>query len=436
MNTVLDKLKYVRTELLGISSAIRLDEPNDGRSSEGSLRGLKRTRARYALGKGNLDDAINDLESWQRILDHSWLLTMKAAQITVYNEEIRLSAATDVTEHEAISDGDTRSVFVDPARLSTAVTTPLPMCDAKSALVGEDLFILDAFVFANSPNGIACPIARDMRTLARNLRGNDSYHVGLMKCKGVMRQKAEEKGFTRFTIIFKAPLASDSPQSLRSALASGASPLSLSDTVQISQQLAASISQIHIFGFVHKNIRQETVLLWHKHGSSSMSSSSPSACASLVGFENFRLDGGMTAKVGDENWAKTLYRHPERYGQSPEQVYIMQHDIFSLGVCLLEIGLWRSLVEYGPSSCPMPSSLLGWQSQTPTRAELVLLKGQFVTLAQDKLPQRMGTTYASIVKTCLTCLDDDNKDFGDESEFLDRDGILVGVRYIEKVSDK
>jgi hypothetical protein len=55
-------------------------------------------------------------------------------------------------------------------------------------------------------------------------------------------------------------------------------------------------------------------------------------------------------------------------------------------------------------------------------------------LARTKLPRRTGTNYAEIVETCLTCLDDDNIDFGDESEFVDEDGILVGVRYFGKVS--
>ena len=45
----------------------------------------------------------------------------------------------------------------------------------------------------------------------------------------------------------------------------------------------------------------------------------------------------------------------------------------------------------------------------------------------------MGTKYARIVETCLTCLDEENADFGDEREFQDADGVLVGVRYIEKV---
>jgi hypothetical protein len=54
-------------------------------------------------------------------------------------------------------------------------------------------------------------------------------------------------------------------------------------------------------------------------------------------------------------------------------------------------------------------------------------------MTRELLLRRMGTRYAEIVETCLTCLDDDNIDFGNEREFVDADSILVGVRYIEKV---
>jgi len=56
-----------------------------------------------------------------------------------------------------------------------------------------------------------------------------------------------------------------------------------------------------------------------------------------------------------------------------------------------------------------------------------------VALARRQLPKQIGSKYAIIVLTCLTCLDEGNTDFGDESKFQDEDGILVGVRYIEKV---
>lgn len=46
----------------------------------------------------------------------------------------------------------------------------------------------------------------------------------------------------------------------------------------------------------------------------------------------------------------------------------------------------------------------------------------------------MGERYTAVVVTCLTCLDDDNVDFADhDADMKDEDGILIGVKYIEKV---
>jgi hypothetical protein len=61
------------------------------------------------------------------------------------------------------------------------------------------------------------------------------------------------------------------------------------------------------------------------------------------------------------------------------------------------------------------------------------IKRKLVALAEAQLPGRMGRVYTSIVVSCLTCLDPGNQGFGDENEFMDEDGIQVGVRYIEKV---
>jgi hypothetical protein len=54
-------------------------------------------------------------------------------------------------------------------------------------------------------------------------------------------------------------------------------------------------------------------------------------------------------------------------------------------------------------------------------------------MAETQLPGRMGKVYTNVVVSCLTCLDPGNQGFGDERSFMDEDGILVGVRYIEKV---
>src|SRR5579862_9999259 len=114
----------------------------------------------------------------------------------------------------------------------------------------------------------------------------------------------------------------------------------------------------------------------------------------------------------------------------------MRHDIYSVGVCLLEIGLWSSFVDYSEdqkSVSPGPelpiSELIAIKDQRKAAIEVMAI---LVEMARSRLPWSMGNVYTDVVVSCLTCLDKNNEGFGDEKEFEDEDGILVGVRYIEK----
>jgi hypothetical protein len=143
---------------------------------------------------------------------------------------------------------------------------------------------------------------------------------------------------------------------------------------------------------------------------------------------------GRTWLSGDSAWEKNLYRHPHRQGVNPEETYVMQHDIYSLGVCLLEIGIWESFVLYeNDATAPVPATVLGIAFGGIEFSRPVLMKEHLVALVKRVLPKKMGERYKEIVANCLTCMDQDNADFGDQSEFEDIDSVLVGVRYIEKV---
>jgi hypothetical protein len=190
---------------------------------------------------------------------------------------------------------------------------------------------------------------------------------------------------------------------------------------------------VHTFGFVHKNIRPESILVFDLTQGKAQS-------AFLVGFENFRRDEGWTQRLGDDAADKNLYRHASRQGANPREDYGMQHDIYSLGVCLLEVGLWGSFVRYDFTARTRDiSPLLGLptdivQSQTVSMFLFQRGKDHLLSLARSHLPASMGDRYTDIVVTCLTCLDPENVDFGDDGEFRDEDGIRVGARYIEKVT--
>ena len=130
-----------------------------------------------------------------------------------------------------------------------------------------------------------------------------------------------------------------------------------------------------------------------------------------------------------------LYRHPDRQrADMPPEYYLMQHDIYSLGVILLEIGYWLSFVRYeADRATPLiRSELLGiLEKATP-----VEIKRRFVELSlNSELANRTSTEYAKVVHNCLTCLDSENAHFSDINRFTDKNRVLERVKYIEEVME-
>ncbi|KAK3625662.1 hypothetical protein LTR56_020274 [Elasticomyces elasticus] len=140
---------------------------------------------------------------------------------------------------------------------------------------------------------------------------------------------------------------------------------------------------------------------------------------------------------GDDELEKNLYRHPERQGLRPEEVYVMQHDIYSLGVCLLEIGLWDTFVRYNPKFdvVEAPGLALELSLEDLRRKRPNAIQEHLVALAKRRLPQLMGEMYTEVVISCLRCLDEDSLDYGDGEDADEKadDDTLVGIQFIEQV---
>ncbi|KAF2488145.1 hypothetical protein BDY17DRAFT_245033, partial [Neohortaea acidophila] len=332
-------------------------------------------RWKYMFLKPHLDELLSSLENWQRLYDPSWYLLIRIAD---------------------------------------------PVIDAE---LGKTSLIVDSI-----PCLAGCGVNdtdKDIRTLATKLHYIDSSTFGVLKCRGVAKVRGADGGQLKsFDLVLETPTR-DQPRTLRGCLISQASH-TLTERVHLAQQLAAAVNYVHTLDFVHKNIRPENLIGF---GDARLNP------FFLIGFEQVRSADGRTYLQGDTEWQKSLYRHPERQGLFVQERFTMQHDIYSLGVCLLEIGLWDSFMLYeedGKTPVPNPT-LLGY-----TRAELKIVraaavKDLLVDLARRRLPGVMGESYSEVVVNCLTCLDEDNVDFGDDSEFQDADGVAVGVRYIDKV---
>ncbi|MCJ1404887.1 hypothetical protein MMC11_008113 [Xylographa trunciseda] len=428
LHVLINKLNIIISKLEKL-----VKKQSNDQAMEHQVTGVKRWK--YILVKKCLDEAIKDLDSWQKIFDPAWFLIMKVSSPFIDQELSRNGSAVstfagasslrDALREEPLHKA---SVFLPKEGLEAARMREIPFATAKCVpRVGTDKwFVVDCIPC--EPEANVGVVTKDVRDLARKLSSVDPFTFGILQCRGVVR--VVEPGTGRpssFDFVFQIPRElSNEPSSLRGYLSSQLDH-TLTDRFQLAKQLAKSISYIHTLGFVHKNVRPETVLGFQTNESAF-------GLFFLIGFEKVRTVDGRTRRSGDSAWEKNLYRHPHRQGLSPEDIYIMQHDIYSLGVCLLEVGLWESFVSYENNvTAPLPAAALGITLDSHEFKQPVLMKEHLITLAKQHLPKRMGERYVEIVVDCLTCLDQDNADFGDQSEFEDMDGVLVGVKYIEKI---
>ncbi|KAL4860898.1 hypothetical protein BDV12DRAFT_208691 [Aspergillus spectabilis] len=258
-------------------------------------------------------------------------------------------------------------------------------------------------------------IARDVRILTAKLSQADPLAFGLLRVVPVSRlpvsslppvslsgktpappstplhpysPSSTQKNYSYFQIIFRIPEGMEVLQSLRQLLLNSDVNILLSCKLNITRELGKAINYVHTLAFVHKNIHPESVLCFEDPQSTN-------AHAFLIGFDAFRAADAGTMM-----------------GTDPSEKYNMQHDIYSLG----------TFVEYanepgsGPGTAPQPKFSKTYHD--------------FMALAP-----RMGDKYARVIISCLTCLDEDNEDFGGlEPENDDSIGLLF-IKNIMKTLD-
>ena len=305
---------------------------------EHQVTGVKRWK--YVLVKKCLDEAIEDLDSWQKMFDPAWFLIMKVSSPFIDQEFSRNgSEVSSFTGASSLRDALREqpfhkiSIFLPKKGLEAERMREIPFATVKCMpRAGTDKWLVVDRIPCEPEANVGL-VTKDVRDLARKLSSVDPFTFGILQCRGVVR--VVEPGTGRpssFDFVFQIPRElSNEPSSLRGYLSSQLD-YTLTDRFQLAKQLAKSISYVHTLGFVHKNVRPETILGFQTDDSAF-------GLFFLVGFEKVRMVDSRTRRSGDSAWEKNLYRHPHRQGLSPEDIYIMQHDIYSLGVCLLEIGL-------------------------------------------------------------------------------------------------
>jgi hypothetical protein len=410
---------------------------------------LKIKRWKYVIVKPFLDATIRDLVQWQKIYDPSWFLIIRIADPLIDRElqksktarsaegaavihrasRIRTVLSSLASQQTPSPSGTAMHIFLPSERLTNATSSSIPFSSAAEVhLPGQsNCLIVDRVPIPTGADLGA--ISQDFRHLASKLKVVDPINFGILKCRGVVKHSTSNgTRSASLSVVFDATSVGQ-PCTLRSKLMASA-PTSLTDRVQLAKQLATAVSYVHILDFVHKNIRPENLIGFEDPTNTGL------VPFYLIGFEQLRTVDGKTQMRGDDDWWKNMYRHPDRQGLVPEERYNIGHDTYSLGVCLLEIGLWHSFVEYSTDeTADGTGEVLGLGVRELQKLRPRALKDHLVNLAQSRLPQSMGDVYAAVVHECLTCLDDDDDDADDAASGIeDADAVLVGVQFHEQVS--
>ncbi|KAM0340368.1 hypothetical protein ACHAPU_010504 [Fusarium lateritium] len=283
-----------------------------------------------------------------------------------------------------------------------------------------------------------------VREAARILRQADPTFMGLLFCSGFLWDSLE----CRFELHFPLPEGLGNPRSLLNLLLDPINKKSgakhpLNHRIALAKSLVVAIFILHSANFVHKQIRPDTIIILDQMPSIELSVSAvgatdpakltyPYAISNpfLVGFDNVRKVDAASLMLPVEEWEKNMYLSPERHRLQPGDEFNMQHDLYSLGVVLLEIAFWTSFQD-------KKSSQLGkiiWrdESQSDLRSPEELKK-KYMSLAKGSVPRLIGQKYADVVMACLTGLKSEQEGF---ENLEDDDGIIVGTRYILEIIKK
>ena len=398
--------------------------------------------------KGSLVKSIEELEQWNGRFSPSWYLTARALKEYLRNyvsdaSVLDSGAAKTLEGLRRIlllkrEDRSHSSIFVSSVNLKderhidgSSATEAIEATGGR--LEPNQAVIVNTIDGVEPGHSIALEL-KDIRDLARKLSTVDPLTFGLLQYRGVTKKENEDGTLLQCRFLFRIPAGLSQPSSLRTLLCSSSTP-PLNERVQLAKLLARSIMFVHTFNLVHKNIRQENTLVFK---SNFLELGRPF----LIGFEEFRSLDGPTIAERNTSWETSLYRHPSRQGLKVFHRYAMQHDIYSLGVCLLEIGLWNSFVVslpyndasrttvYEPSENLPISQILQTRNQTRKARQI---KDVLYQLAKEQLPAKVGKKYTDVELTCLMAWEDKDGSLGSKDEFRDEDGILIGVRYSEKI---
>ncbi|KAL9035704.1 MAG: hypothetical protein Q9214_006459 [Letrouitia sp. 1 TL-2023] len=220
--------------------------------------------------------------------------------------------------------------------------------------------------------------------------------LSVLHCVGYLDQSSKVTGYA-FRLPPDAP-QDQGPLTLHQLLANVRQPSDvpgLGERFELAKALVSTVFEIHNLGWLHKNLSPKQVVFFKRGNNPEPDLSRPF----LMGFDISRPNApGEVSEKPLSDPEDDLYRHPD-YRSVNSQSFLPSFDIFSLGILLFEIGLWRSVGTQGQRRSSNRQERPELQSHTsdPQFIEKVVTRDQI-----SELKRFMGKIYHDAVFACLS----------------------------------
>ncbi|KAJ0163097.1 hypothetical protein CTA2_3525 [Colletotrichum tanaceti] len=246
----------------------------------------------------------------------------------------------------------------------------------------------------------ASMVLRRFEALVQLLRENESTaQFRVLRCLGYYVQEVNAAE-TRPGLVFENPSSTATtttpgpsvlPTTLLHLMRKHPLP-SLSLRLQLIRILVDCVERLHAVNWLHKGLRSQNVLFFH-----AQDAEPDYTQPYLSGFDYSPPENAeFMSEAPPHDGAEDLYRHPAVQGGPRDDAhgfgFRKHHDIYSLGVVLLEIAYWRPVdVILG-----FDDGDIGRSSETAKVKEM-LLGGNF----DNHVRGLMGDTVADAIQCCL-----------------------------------